>query len=59
MTDECKGTVYVVGGKSFCVGEKNISMKQQINSRKSRKARKNKKRKGKGKGKGKTKKRRY
>ena len=42
---DCKGTTYVVAGKPFCVGEKNISKRQQT---KSKKTRKGKKRKGKG-----------
>jgi hypothetical protein len=44
---DCKGTVYIVDGKPFCVGEKNISKRQQT---KSKKTRKGKKRKGKDKG---------
>jgi len=42
---ECKGTVYIVGGKRFCVGEKVISKKRGlIKSAKNRKGRKNSKR---------------
>jgi len=39
---DCKGTIYIVDGKSFCVGEKNISKRKTQRKKMSRKSKKRK-----------------
>ena len=36
---ECKGTVYTIGGKNYCVGEKSSSKKYGTRSKNKRKKR--------------------
>ena len=40
---ECKGTVYTIGGKNYCVGEKSSSKKYGTRSKKNKKKRQTKK----------------